>query len=182
MLIVGSGPREQELRALARELGVDAACVFIDPAVDDRFGVYDLLAALDVFVLPSLSEGIPMALLEAMALGRPAVAASVGGVPEIITDRVDGLLVEPRSPRAIANACLELARRPTWAASSAMRRWRRSRSASLATATARRSPRCITTSFENPGASGSQARVGVMAIATAPLRVFARASGASSNT
>jgi protein-tyrosine-phosphatase len=173
VLIAGSGPRQAELRALARELGVDARCVFIDAAVDDRFGVYDLLAALDVFVLPSLSEGIPMALLEAMALGRPAVAASVGGVPEIIADRVDGLLVEPRSPRAIANACLELARRPAWAASIG--------DEAMATVAGRfsgdRNGDALAALYRDvvrePRASGSRPRVGVMAIAVAPLRAFA---------
>jgi glycosyltransferase involved in cell wall biosynthesis/protein-tyrosine-phosphatase len=116
VLLAGSGPRDGELRALARTLGVEERCVFVDPARDDRFHIYDLLAALDVFALPSLSEGIPMALLEAMALGKPAVASAVGGIPEIVTNGVDGLLVEPRSPRAIADACLELVRRPAWAA------------------------------------------------------------------
>src|SRR5258708_27394882 len=57
-----------------------------------------------------------MALLEAMALGTPAVASAVGGVPEIISDRATGRLVEPRSPRALADACLELARDPQFAA------------------------------------------------------------------
>jgi protein-tyrosine-phosphatase len=95
---------------------VHRRCLFVDPAEDTAFGVHDLMAALDVFTLPSLSEGIPMALLEAMALGRPVVASAVGGVPEIICDRVSGLLVEPRSPRALAEACLELSRRPQWAA------------------------------------------------------------------
>ncbi len=116
VLIAGSGPRRSELLALARALGVQRRCLFVDPAVDNTFTVYDLIAALDVFVLPSLSEGIPMALLEAMALGRPSVASAVGGIPEIICDRVSGLLVEPRSPRALAEACLELSRRPEWAA------------------------------------------------------------------
>ena len=116
VLIAGSGPRERELRSLARSLGVERACRFVDPAVEGRHSVYDLLAALDIFVLPSLSEGIPMALLEAMALGTPAVATAVGGVPEVISDRVTGRLVEPRSARALATACLELAQRREWAA------------------------------------------------------------------
>jgi len=68
VLIAGSGPRKQELLALARALDVERRCVFVEPAVDAQPGVYDLLAALDVFVLPSLSEGIQMALLEALAL------------------------------------------------------------------------------------------------------------------
>jgi protein-tyrosine-phosphatase len=117
LLLAGSGSREEGLRRLARALGVESLCLFVDPARDDRFHVYDLIAALDVFALPSLSEGIPMALLEAMALGTSVVAAAVGGIPEIVTHRADGLLVEPRSPRAIADACLELVRRPEWAAS-----------------------------------------------------------------
>ena len=114
-LVVGSGPLERELRALARSLDVDRACLFVDPAVDRRAGVYDLMAALDVFVLPSLSEGTPMALLEAMALGTPVVASAVGGVPEVITDRATGILVAPRDDQALAAACLELAQNRLWA-------------------------------------------------------------------
>ena len=63
---------------------------------------------MDIFVLPSLSEGIPMALLEAMALGKPVVATAVGGVPEVIQDGVTGMLVEPDDERALADACLQL--------------------------------------------------------------------------
>jgi glycosyltransferase involved in cell wall biosynthesis/protein-tyrosine-phosphatase len=107
-LFVGSGPLRDELIGLSAALGVDRACMFIDPSVDHRAGVYDLVAAMDVFVLPSLSEGLPMALLEAMALERPAVATAVGGVPEVIADRTTGLLVPPRDPVALASACLEL--------------------------------------------------------------------------
>jgi glycosyltransferase involved in cell wall biosynthesis/protein-tyrosine-phosphatase len=114
-LFVGSGPLRGELMALAAALAVDQACVFYDPSLDDRAGVYDLIAAMDVFALPSLSEGVPLALLEAMALGRPAVATGVGGVPEVIMDRATGLLVAPRDALALADACLELVRNPSWA-------------------------------------------------------------------
>jgi protein-tyrosine-phosphatase len=145
--------------------------VFVDSALDGRFDVYDLLAALDVFVLPSLSEGIPMALLEAMALGRPAVASAVGGVPEIITDRADGLLVEPQSPRAIADACLELARRSEWAAAIG--------SAARATVAARfsreRNGEALVSLYQDlvrERLSGP-ATVGAAAIAIAPLQAFA---------
>jgi glycosyltransferase involved in cell wall biosynthesis len=79
--------------------------------------VFDLMAAMDVFVLPSLNEGIPMALLEAMALGTPVVAAAVGGIPEVIQHRVNGLLVPAGDDRALADACLELAAHPDWACS-----------------------------------------------------------------
>ena len=109
-LIVGSGPLRDELTALAVELGVDHACVFAGARSD----VYDLVGALDIFVLPSLDEGIPMALLEAMALGRPIVAARVGGVPEVILHGETGLLVPPRDVHALAGACLELAADREW--------------------------------------------------------------------
>jgi len=115
VLLAGTGPLKQELLALARTLGIHQRCVFVDPAHETALSVYDLINALDMFVLPSLSEGIPMALLEAMVLERPVVASAVGGVPEVICDRVTGLLVEPRSPRVLAEACLEISRRPEWA-------------------------------------------------------------------
>jgi glycosyltransferase involved in cell wall biosynthesis/protein-tyrosine-phosphatase len=114
-LFVGSGPLENELRESARQLEVDGHCLFVDPAADRRAGVHDLIAAMDLFVLPSLNEGIPMALLEAMALTRPVIASAVGGIPEVVTDRVTGLLVQPRDDRQLADACLELARNRYWA-------------------------------------------------------------------
>src|SRR5688500_16816009 len=111
VLVIGEGPLRDDLVRLARALGIDQACLFVGPRMD----VYDLVAALDVFVLPSLREGLPMALLEAMALGTPVVATSVGGVPEILTDRANGLLVKSGDERGLAAACLELARNPLWA-------------------------------------------------------------------
>lgn len=110
-LIVGDGPLRSQLVAEAERLGVDGACVFTGCRAD----VPDLVGALDIFVLPSLDEGIPMALLEAMALGKPAVATAVGGIPEILTDRVTGLLVIPENARALADACLDLVRDPALA-------------------------------------------------------------------
>jgi glycosyltransferase involved in cell wall biosynthesis/protein-tyrosine-phosphatase len=120
-LFVGSGPLRGGLMAQAKTLAVDQACVFHDPSLDDRASVYDLIAAMDVFALPSLSEGVPLALLEAMALRRPAVATAVGGVPEVITDRATGLLVAPRDAPALADACLELMRNTSWAHTLGMR-------------------------------------------------------------
>lgn len=105
-VIAGGGPLEQQLAELASGLGIDHACRFLGPRAD----VYDLMSAMDVFVLPSLNEGIPMAVLEAMAVGTPVVASAVGGLPEVVRDRVTGLLVPPADERALADACLELAR------------------------------------------------------------------------
>jgi glycosyltransferase involved in cell wall biosynthesis/protein-tyrosine-phosphatase len=103
-LIVGDGPLSAELHAMAVALRVDGACLFAGHRTD----VHDLLAAMDVFVLPSLSEGIPMALLEAMALGTPVVATAVGGVPEVVRHRANGLLVHSGDERALADACAAL--------------------------------------------------------------------------
>ena len=64
-MLVGSGPLRRDLVARAAALGIERACLFIDPLIDKTAGVFDLIAAFDIFVLPSLSEGSPMALLEA---------------------------------------------------------------------------------------------------------------------
>jgi L-malate glycosyltransferase len=103
-LIVGDGPLSAELHAMAVALRIDGACLFAGHRTD----VHDLLSAMNVFVLPSLSEGIPMALLEAMALGVPVVATSVGGVPEVVRHGVNGLLVHSADERALADACAAL--------------------------------------------------------------------------
>ena len=105
-VVVGDGPLRGQLVAEAERLRIERACVFTGSRTD----VQDLLGALDIFVLPSLDEGIPMALLEAMALGKPAVASAVGGVPEILTDRATGLLVAPGNEGVLAEACLVLLR------------------------------------------------------------------------
>ena len=110
-LIVGSGPLHAELLAEAERLGIAEACVFAGA----RHDVHDLTAAMDVFVLPSLDEGIPMALLEAMALRVPVVAAAVGGVPEVVQDGVAGILVPPADDEALADACLRLSADRAWA-------------------------------------------------------------------
>jgi len=104
ILIIGDGPLNAELRAMATELRIDGACIFAGHRTD----VHDLLPAMDVFVLPSLSEGIPMALLEAMALGTPVVATAVGGIPEVVSHRVNGLLVHSGDERALSDACVAL--------------------------------------------------------------------------
>ena len=105
-VIAGDGPLERELKALASRLGIDNACRFLGA----RHDITDVVSAMDVFVLPSLNEGMPMAMLEAMALARPVVASKVGGLPELIRHRESGLLVPPGNADALAGACLELVR------------------------------------------------------------------------
>jgi glycosyltransferase involved in cell wall biosynthesis/protein-tyrosine-phosphatase len=111
LVIVGDGPLRHDLAGLASRLGIDRHVRFTGARAD----VFDLVAAMDVFALPSLHEGVPMAVLEAMALGTPVVATAVGGVPEIVTDGVSGLLVPVGDDRALAGACVDLAQNPHWA-------------------------------------------------------------------
>jgi len=89
---------------LTEELGIGDSVRFL-PFTED---VPEFMAALDVFAMPSYSETFGLVLIEAMAMEKPVVATSAGGVPEIIEDRRDGLLVPPRDARALANAILLL--------------------------------------------------------------------------
>lgn len=103
-LVVGHGALEDDLRALAAELGLGSSVIFAGLRRD----VDALLRLMDVFVLTSYTEAFPMALLEAMAAGTPAVCTSVGGIPEMIDEGVTGHLVPPRSPDALARALADL--------------------------------------------------------------------------
>lgn len=114
-LMVGDGPLRTRLEARARELGMADRVTFLGHR-EDTCG---LMRAMDIFVLPSLHEGIPMVLLEAMALARPVVATRVGGIPEVLTDRVHGLLVSPGNPAELSEACTTLLDDPVLAESCA---------------------------------------------------------------
>jgi glycosyltransferase involved in cell wall biosynthesis len=107
-VFLGDGPLRGELEAMARRTGVDSACRFLGARAD----VADVVSLFDVAVLPSLSEGLPFALLEAMALGKPVVATSVGGNAEAVVDGDTGLLVPPRDPAALARAIGTLLEQP----------------------------------------------------------------------
>jgi L-malate glycosyltransferase len=100
-LIMGDGPLRSDLERRARELGIAYAVQF----VGFREDVLDVVNALDVFVMPSLHEGLPMALLEASALGKPIVASAVGGIPEVLSN-LHGWLVPPGDVPALTRACL----------------------------------------------------------------------------
>lgn len=113
VLIVGDGSIRAALQAQAQDLGISGNVVFLGHRED----TVELMQALDIFVLPSLSEGIPMALLEAMAASRPVVASRVGGIPEIITDGTDGCLVEAMDVEGLAGCCRMLIDSPDLARS-----------------------------------------------------------------
>ena len=100
LLLVGSGPDAALLATLACECGCADAIHF----VGEHAEVAKCMQAMDVFVLPSLTEGFGLALAEAMACGVPVVASAVGGVPELVADGVSGLLVPPGDPAALAAA------------------------------------------------------------------------------
>ena len=99
-LFAGRGDCEAELRAQARSLGLEARVRFLGLRQD----VPALLALADVFVQPSLSEGLSIAILEAMAAARPVVTTRVGGNPELVVDGETGLMVEAANASALAAA------------------------------------------------------------------------------
>lgn len=106
--IAGDGPVRAALEQQSRELGLVHQVRFLG----ERGDVPDLLAACDVFILPSRSEGLGVAALEAMAAGRAIVASRVGGLAEAVSDEHTGLLVPPGDPDALASALTRLLRDP----------------------------------------------------------------------
>ncbi|MDR7543867.1 MAG: glycosyltransferase [Armatimonadota bacterium] len=103
-LVIGTGPLAGQLADDARRAGLDGRLVFAGFRPDATA----LVSAADVFVLSSTHEGLPIALLEAMTLGRAVVATRVGGVPGVVTHGETGLLVEPGDPDALARETLAL--------------------------------------------------------------------------
>ena len=105
--IAGAGPEEQAVRLRAEELGLLDACELLGayktPQQKNAF-----MQRVDVFVLPTLAEGTPNSIIEAMAHGLPVIASAVGGVPDLVT-RESGILVTPGDPQALANAMKLLA-------------------------------------------------------------------------
>jgi len=102
--IVGEGSLEKDMESLAKDLKVSTMVEFLGIRND----VVNLMKKSKIFVLPSRWEGLPIVLLEAMANGIPVVSTPVGGVPELIENGKDGILVEPNNPNALAEAILKL--------------------------------------------------------------------------
>lgn len=108
LLIVGDGPRRERLQKLATDLGVADDVRFLGRRND----IPDILAGTDIFVLPSLNEGLPIALLEAMACERACVATDVGDVGRAIETGVTGVLVRSADVEALASALERLVADP----------------------------------------------------------------------
>ncbi len=99
LVMVGDGPQRRLLEELARTLGIEKSVTFLGARSD----VADLLPHFEVFALSSVNEGLPVALLEAMAAARPVVATAVGEIPALLGDRA-GLTVPLSQPAALAEA------------------------------------------------------------------------------
>jgi glycosyltransferase involved in cell wall biosynthesis len=110
LILAGDGEQRPALEAQARRLGIAAAVRFLGAQPRDAMAAR--YAAADLFCLPSLYEGFPLAILEAMAAGLPVVATAVAGVPEAVDHGVTGLLVPPEDATALARALGELAADP----------------------------------------------------------------------
>ena len=124
LLIVGDGPQKATLEQEIGRLGVADRVTMLGLRDD----VGRLLAAADAFLLTSVSEGIPVTVLEAMAAGVPVVATSVGGLPELVSDRVSGLLAPAGDAQQLAAALVRLAADPALGAALAARAKQRAES------------------------------------------------------
>lgn len=106
LLIAGEGWKRAELEATGRDLGIAPNVRFLGSRTD----IPQLLAAADVFVFPSLFEGMPGAVIEAMLAGKPIVASDIPQIQEVVTDCKTALLVPPREPAALSTAIVRLVR------------------------------------------------------------------------
>jgi len=104
IMVVGEGPMKGRLRRKARALGISDRVLFLGARTDAA----EIMALFDIFVLPSLWEGLPFVLVEAAALGKPIVSTAVDGAREVIDDGKTGVLVPPRAPQALAEAVISL--------------------------------------------------------------------------
>lgn len=104
LIIIGEGEEKENLKNMANNLGISDSVNFKGFMDNAR----SLLSTFDIFVLPSRSEAMPYAPLEAGFTGLPVIATSVGGIPEIIENNVNGILVEKESPEALLSALIKL--------------------------------------------------------------------------
>ncbi len=109
--VYGDGPLYQALLAQASQLGLDGEQIFVGTFTRQELPA--IMVQTDIFVLPSILEGLPLSVIEAMAYGCPIVATAVGGIPELIEDGVNGLLCQPADPVGLAQKIQALIEDPT---------------------------------------------------------------------
>ncbi|MGD9305730.1 MAG: glycosyltransferase family 4 protein [Desulfobacterales bacterium] len=109
LVFVGKGDLDVDLRSEALQLEANGKVKFLGWRDD----VAEIMQIFDIFVLPSLNEGMGRVLVEAMAAGKPVVASKVGGIPDLVKDEKTGLLVPPGDEHALANAIMRLANNPS---------------------------------------------------------------------
>lgn len=103
-LFVGDGPLKKELEDLSEKLNIKEKIIF----TGFRSDIKEILSAVDLLVIPSLLEGFPMVTLEAMAMAKPIIATNINGITEQITDGVNGILVPPKDPAALAKSVIRV--------------------------------------------------------------------------
>lgn len=108
LLIIGDGSLRGELESCSRTLGLERNVTFLGARTD----IPQLLAALDVFVLSSVHEGVPLSVIEAMGAGKPVIATDVGGLRLLVKPSINGTLVPPGDPAALEAAMRDLAANP----------------------------------------------------------------------
>ena len=111
LLIVGEGKIEEDLVNLCKKLEIEKNVFFLSSVTD----IIQVLGAMDLFVLPSLQEGLGLSLMEAMASGLAVIGSDVGGIKSLIKHGYTGILVKPADSRELSNAILELLLDQDWA-------------------------------------------------------------------
>lgn len=110
LLLVGEGSEKKSLTKLVNDLKLEEQILFVGKTNETK----KYLQALDVFVLPSLQEGLSIAIIEAMAAGVPVIASNVNGIPEVVTNNLDGILIDPQDEYKIAKAVEKLINNKTF--------------------------------------------------------------------
>jgi glycosyltransferase involved in cell wall biosynthesis len=106
--IAGSGPAKEEIESWIRAHGMEQ-CIKAAGSIHGRDKI-EFLREADVFVFPTYREGLPYAVLESLAAGTPVIASKVAGIPDVVADRVHGILIDAKDPRQIVDAVHELSR------------------------------------------------------------------------
>jgi glycosyltransferase involved in cell wall biosynthesis len=104
LLIIGEGKVAKKLAELTHRLGLQKNIFFVSSCIKPE----DALSVMDLFIMPSLEEGLGLSLMEAMAVGLPVIGTNVGGIKNLIRHNINGLLVEPADTKQLAKAILEL--------------------------------------------------------------------------